>query len=236
VGALAATAFLVGLAGGVHCVAMCGGIVAALNLRGPRPARAAGELARQFGYSLGRIASYSCAGAVAGGMGSLALLYGGILPARVVLLVLANALIILLGLYLAGWGTAVLAIERAGGFLWRGLRHLGARLEPRRTPLGAVGVGLVWGWIPCGLVYSALAMALVSGSWLQGAAVMGAFGLGTLPNLLAMGLAAQKLQLFARRPRVRLAAGLAVVLIGLVGLARVPGLSEHLTRGLHGRH
>jgi len=236
VGALATTAFLVGLAGGVHCAAMCGGIVAALNLRASVSMPAGARFGRQLAYSLGRVASYAFAGAVAGGVGGLGLLYDGVLPARLILLIIANALIILLGLYLAGLGTAVLALERAGGVVWRTLARLGARLTPAETSPRALAVGLAWGWIPCGLVYSVLATALVSGSALAGAGVMAAFGLGTLPNLLAMGLVAQKLQRFLRRPRVRLAAGLAVALLGVIGLARVPGLSEHLKHGFHSVH
>lgn len=221
---------------------MCGGLVAALNLRASqrRPARGRGPLpdglARQLAYSLGRIATYSCAGAVAGGLGGLGLLYEDLLPVRIVLLVLANALVILLGLYLAGLGTAVLAVERAGSVAWRGLTRLGARLAPAETLPRAVAVGLLWGWIPCGLVYSALATALVSGSALRGAAVMAAFGSGTLPNLLLSGFAADRLGRFLRAPRTRLVAGLAVVLLGIVGLARIPGLPDHLRHGLHSLH
>lgn len=217
---------------------MCGGIVAALALRAPEPAHAGGRLAgsglaRQIAYSLGRIVSYSGAGALAGGAGSLALLYGNLLPARILLLVLANLLIVFLGLYLAGLGSAVLVLERAGSVVWRTLTHLGARLAPANNSARAVAVGLAWGWIPCGLVYSVLATALVSGSAARGAAVMAAFGLGTLPNLLAAGLAADSLRRLLRRPRLRLAAGLAVVLLGLIGLARIPGLGDHFKHGLH---
>jgi hypothetical protein len=207
---------------------MCGGIVAALNLRAPRPG-----IRRQLAYSLGRVASYSCAGALAGGLGGLGLLYGDLFPVRILLLIVANALVILLGLSLAGLGSAVLALERAGRFLWRTLTRLGARLAPANTSARAVAVGLAWGWIPCGLVYGVLATALVSGSALRGAAVMAAFGFGTLPNLLAAGFAAGSLQRFVRAPRTRLVAGLAVVLLGLIGLARIPGLGEHLKHGLH---
>jgi len=209
---------------------MCGSIVAALNLRGPQP------LPRQLAYSLGRIASYSGAGALAGGAGGVALLYDDLMPARILLLVAANALVILLGLYLAGLGSAVLALERAGRVVWRGLTRLGARLAPADTAGRAAVVGVLWGWIPCGLVYSVLATALVSGSALRGAVVMAAFGLGTLPNLLGAGLAAQKLQGLLRAPQARRVAGLAVILLGLVGLARIPGLLDHLRRGLHSLH
>ncbi|MDL2716668.1 MAG: sulfite exporter TauE/SafE family protein [Acidobacteriota bacterium] len=238
--ALLATAFLIGLAGGVHCVAMCGGIVSALNLRtGPLPSHADGSFAaftRQLGYSLGRVTSYALAGALAGGAGGMGLLFQNVLPAQVVLLVVANGLIVLLGLYLAGIGTAVLSLERAGSFVFATLKRLGARLTPASTGARAVGVGLAWGFLPCGLVYSVLAMALVSGSAPRGAAVMAAFGLGTLPNLLVAGALVHRLQSFMRVPRTRLLAGLAVVVLGLVGLARIPGLPDQIRNGLHCLH
>src|SRR5262252_8270262 len=101
---LLVTAFLVGLAGGVHCMAMCGGIVAALNLRPPAAQGRPRGLSRQIAYSAGRVISYSAGGAIAGALGGVGLLYGGLLPARLVFLVVANALVILLGLYLAGLG------------------------------------------------------------------------------------------------------------------------------------
>jgi hypothetical protein len=233
--ALIATAFLIGLAGGVHCVAMCGGIVAALGLGAPgagaRPAFA--DVPRQLAYSLGRVATYTCSGAVAGGLGALGIHAGGVLPVQIALYVVANALIILLGLHLAGLGSAVLAFERAGSVVWRALGRLGARLAPANTALRAVTVGLTWGFLPCGLVYSVLATALVSGSASRGALVMASFGLGTLPNLLAAGLAAESLRRLVRNPLARRVAGLAVVLLGLIGLARIPGLAAHLKQGLH---
>ncbi len=242
--ALILTAFLIGLAGGVHCVAMCGGIVSALNLRpidqvSPPPAgrqRFFGSLSRQFGYSLGRTASYACVGAIAGGAGGLSLLYEDFLPAQLVLLVLANGLIILLGLYLAGLGTLVLLLERAGSFAWRNFKRFGARIAPARSPVRAVAVGLAWGFLPCGLVYSVLATALASGSAPRGAMVMAAFGLGTLPNLLTAGVLAHGLRRFLRAPRTRLFAGLTVIALGIVGLARIPGLEEHVRHGLHCLH
>ncbi len=151
-------------------------------------------------------------------------------------MVAANALIILLGFHLAGIGTVVHALERTGSLLWRGLARLGARLAPANTGSRAVAVGLVWGCLPCGLVYSVLATALVAGSAWRGAAVMAAFGLGTLPNLLAAGLAADKLRSFVRNPGARRLAGIAVILLGVVGLARIPGVAEHVKHGLHSLH
>ena len=223
------TAFLVGLAGGVHCVAMCGGIVAALNFRS-EPGNV--SLARQLAYSAGRVISYAAAGAIAGGAGSLALQTQRILPAQLVLLVLANALIISLGLSLAGFRAVMRPLERAGLVLWRGLRRLGVRVAPARTPAGAFAVGLAWGWIPCGLVYGVLATALVSGSaWRGAVAVMAAFGAGTLPNLLAAGLAADRLRSLLVRPSARILAGALVVVLGVVGLIRIPLVYEHAQDG-----
>jgi sulfite exporter TauE/SafE len=233
--ALLATAFLVGLAGGVHCVAMCGGIVTALNLRTEAPAR--GLVVRQLANSLGRVVSYAAAGALAGGAGSLAVQTQRLLPAQLILLVAANALIISLGLSLAGFRSLIRPLERVGLVLWRGLRRIGVRVAPAQTPAGAFAVGLAWGWIPCGLVYGVLATALVSGSAARGAAVMAAFGLGTLPNLLAAGLAAERLRGLLVRPRARMLAGAVVVLLGIAGLVRIPFISEHLRDGLmHGHH
>ncbi len=236
--ALVATAFVIGLAGGVHCVAMCGGIVAALGLGAPQPlgSYARAGLPRQLAYSLGRVATYTCAGAAAGAVGGLGIDAGGVLPVQVLLLVIANALIILLGLHLAGFGSAVLAFERAGSVLWRGLQRAGARLSPASSGLRAVAVGLTWGFLPCGLVYSVLATALVSGSAARGALVMASFGLGTLPNLLAAGFAADGLSRLVRLPRARRVAGLAVVLLGFAGLARIPDLPRHLSHGMHFLH
>jgi uncharacterized protein len=230
--ALAATAFLVGLVSGVHCVVMCGGIVAALQVGLP-PVPPSRSLGRQIGYSLGRMTTYAAAGAVAGGLGSLGLLKNDVLPVQLVLVVLANALIILLGLHLAGLGSSVLVLERAGGVIWRSVRGLGARLGPAHSLPGAVAVGAVWGFLPCGLVYSVLATALAAGSAAKGALVMAAFGLGTLPNLLGAGLAARALARFASSRRLRLSAGLVVIALGVLGLLRVPGMAEHVRRGLH---
>jgi sulfite exporter TauE/SafE len=224
VASLLAAAFLLGFAGGVHCVVMCGGIVAALHLRVPR------TFGRQLAYSAGRIASYTMAGAVAGAIGGAGILYGGALPVRITLLALANLLIVLLGLHLAGIGRFLLLLERVGGRLWRRLGRFGLRLAPAGTLPGAFAVGLLWGWIPCGLVYAVLGTALLSGSAGGGALVMAAFGIGTLPNLLAAGFAAERLGRIARRPGLRRAAGITVIVIGLAGFWRLPALAGGFRR------
>jgi len=207
-------ALLAGLMGGVHCVGMCGGIVAATALQGGAPQRT-GIL---LGYNLGRIASYALAGALAGLIGSAAFLADDLLPVQRILYVLAQVMLILVGLYLAGLNQSVVRIEHAGARLWQRVQPWLGRLLPIRSPTQAVLAGALWGWLPCGLVYSLLITALASGSASNGALIMALFGLGTLPNLLAMGWAAVRVRQLFNRPRVRLLAGMTVVLFGLLGL------------------
>jgi sulfite exporter TauE/SafE len=207
------SAFMVGVLGGVHCVGMCGGIVGALSLGLAEEAR---RLPILLAYNAGRISSYTLAGAL---MGALGFYFSGLLPVQTgqrVLLSLAGIFLVLMGLYLAGWSRALARIERAGGVLWRRLEPLGRGLLPVRSAWHAYLLGLLWGWLPCGLVYSALVWTVSAGGALEGAALMLAFGLGTLPNLLLMGVAAAQLNRWVRRPLVRRLAGATVVVFGLL--------------------
>ena len=240
---LAASAFLVGLLGGLHCAAMCGGIVAALNLPSRRVALGGGgvgtiaaEVAEQLplhvAYSTGRIASYTAAGAIAGGVGGIATLAETVMPIQIALALVANALVVLLGVYLAGVGSGVARLEGIGRALWQRVAPLGRRFLPVDTPLRAVGAGAVWGWLPCGLVYSVLALALASGDAMRGGAVMLAFGLGTAPNLILAGLTLDRFRGLLARPSVRRTAGIAVATLGVWGAIRTPGLVERVREGI----
>ncbi len=204
------SAFIVGLLGGVHCVGMCGGIVGALSLGLP----AERNLPILLAYNLGRIGSYTFAGAL---MGALGFYFSGLLPvqsAQRVLLSFAGLFLILMGLYLAGWWNGLSRLERAGGVLWRRLEPLGRGLLPVRSVRHGFLLGLLWGWLPCGLVYSALVWTVTAGGAVEGAMLMLAFGLGTLPNLLLMGVAAAQLNRWVRQPALRVAAGCLVMLFG----------------------
>lgn len=208
------SAFLVGLLGGVHCVGMCGGIVTAFSLRrGGAPPAFGFHLA----YNLGRIASYTAFGAIGGALGR-GLSLTGVAQVQDGLYLLAQIVLILLGLYLAGWSSWVLVFERAGGGLWRRLQPLFTRLLPVRSLPQALLAGAVWGWLPCGLVYSVLISTLAAGGAAGGAALMLAFGLGTLPNLLGMGVFAASLKPFMQNLWVRRAAGVMVAGFGVWGL------------------
>ena len=172
-------------------------------------------------YNGGRLASYMLVGALAGALGQAGLLLRDAVPVQHLLFALSSLMLIALGLYLAGiWGV-VRHIERLGGALWRHLQPLTRGLLPITTTVRALLLGMLWGWLPCGLVYSVLVTALASGSAQSGALTMLAFGFGTLPNLLAIGLFWENARRLAQSPRVRLAAGLLVAGFGVYGLVKV---------------
>ena len=197
--------FALGIASGVHCVGMCGGIVTAFNVVEFRSRSSL--FLRQLLFNAGRISSYAVAGAAAGTAGLLLSLQNS-------LYLFANIVLILVGLHLAGFG-ALLRLERLGGPLWRRLQPLAARASAKGNPYFA---GLLWGWLPCGLVYAALAISVSGGNAFSGSAAMLAFGLGTLPWLLAAGTAAAQLRRWMSLRAVRLAVGGGVIAFGVHGL------------------
>jgi sulfite exporter TauE/SafE len=208
---------VVGVLGSAHCVVMCGGIAGALAVA-PDGGGRLGAGGRQVAYNLGRIASYAAAGALAGGLGiALATAFGA--TGAMLLRAAAALLLLALGLYLAGWWSGLATVERQGARLWRRVAPLAARLRPGRSLGGALALGMVWGWLPCGLVYSALALAATSGDWQRGALVMAGFGLGTLPAMVATGLVAGRLGGLARAAAPRRIAGVMLIAFGLWTLA-----------------
>ncbi|MEO8331748.1 MAG: sulfite exporter TauE/SafE family protein [Gallionella sp.] len=235
--------FVVGLLGGVHCLGMCGSIVGIFTTQlspSPQPSPIKGEGAARGGisplpwwervrerglfhlaYSSGRIASYAVAGALVGAIGSAGLLMRDAVPVQHLLFALSSLMLVMLGLYLAGvWG-AVRRLENLGSGLWRHLQPYTKKLLPVNTAPRALALGVLWGWLPCGLVYSVLVTALASGSAAKGALIMAAFGLGTLPNLLAIGLFWERCRQWVQSPRVRLTAGMVVMGFGVYGLIKV---------------
>ena len=214
--------FLTGLLGGVHCVGMCGGIVSVLgfNISTQKSQSTRGLLSILLGYNLGRISSYMLAGAIMGGISAGVFSLHELRQYQVVLSDFAAVFMIILGLYLANIWRGLVKLESLGKTLWVAIEPLSRRFIPVKHFSDAVPVGIIWGWIPCGMVYSALIMALSSGSALKGASLMLAFGLGTLANLLAMGFVAGQLGQFTRKPWVKMVAGLLVVAMGVVMLLR----------------
>ncbi len=211
---------LIGLFSTLHCLGMCGGIMGALTFSLPAEVR---QERRRLGpfllaYNLGRIASYALAGALIGSLGSSLFT---LLSPRAGYLVLqwgAAVLMVGVGLYLAGWFPRFARIERLGEPLWRRLEPLGRKLLPVRHPGQALLYGMIWGWLPCGLVYTALLLTVTSGDALNGALYMTAFGVGTLPAMTGAGILARQMMGLARRPAVRRVAGSVVIALALAGV------------------
>ena len=231
--------FMIGLLGAVHCVGMCGGIVGAMSLAGPAKrgfpvpvvtvaATSASSLAldnavRVLAYNTGRIASYMTAGAIAGGVAGGAHALSDMASLQIAGYWLANLMLVALGLYLMGAWYGLARLERAGQVIWRRVQPMMKPLLPMDTTPKALALGALWGWVPCGMVYSVLLAAMLTGSPLSGAAVMLAFGLGTLPALLTMGMAGARLTSWTRVRSVRIVAGIIVLAFGLLGLVRAGG-------------
>lgn len=220
------TAFLLGLLSSLHCGGMCGGISGALSLS--LPSRAHDQRVIMFGYqllfNLGRISSYMLVGALFGLL-TIALPdeqfaswlgYGR---------VAVGILMMLLALHLTGLLRTMSALERVGVRIWRKLAPLYKPFMPVKKFRHALIVGMFWGWLPCGLVYAALAFSLTVPGPGQSALVMGAFGLGTLPALLLTGSGI--FILMRKLPKTQLVMGLLLLALGgwtaYAGLVSVGG-------------
>jgi len=215
-------AFNLGLASQLHCVGMCGGVVAALAVAVPPAVRARRGrlLAIALGYNGGRVASYSLAGAVAGLLGS-GVVAGSTAGLHGALRVLAGLVLVGSGLHLGGWLRWPAALEALGLRTWRHVQPWGRRLLPVDGPLRACAFGMLWGFMPCALVYSTLLFAATRADPLAGAAILAVFGLGTLPALVTSAWLANRAPAWCTRPAVRygaaallIAAGLAYPLLG----------------------
>ena len=221
--------FFVGLLGGTHCMAMCGGIVGALTVGTPagRP-----QWPLHLAYNFGRISSYALAGAALGAVGSAGLLLNDALPVQMTLYVLANLMLVALGLYLIGVPQGLTFLERGGQKVWARIQPLTRRFLPATSVSRALPLGMLWGFLPCGMVYSVLTTALLTGSALRGAGLMLAFGLGTLPNLLLAGFLLRRFRDIVQGRAVRLVSGLLVLGFGVWGLFNATSLGGRLWQGI----
>lgn len=219
-------ALVTGVLGSAHCFGMCGGIsglfavnASVLSLRAQVP--------KAIMYNLGRVVSYAIAGGVVALLGKTTV---DLIPKLAAPIRLASGvLIILVGLQLA-FGWRILApLESAGARLWHRIAPTARGLVPVETSAQALGLGILWGWLPCGLVYSVLLLAATTANVLAGALVMLAFGLGTMPAMLATGLSASKLAQFMSGKRM--GAGLLIVVLGLATIAmpvmKLTGTQDH---------
>ena len=227
--AILVSAFTMGLMGAGHCMGMCGGIATALSF-GARQASHRSALAMLpivSAYNVGRLASYVAAGALFGWIGSLG--WSLLTPddAARYSRYIGFGFMVALGLYLTGWWQGLAYLERLGSRVWRRIEPLGRRFLPVQRPDQAAMVGIVWGWLPCGMVYTGLSWALASGGPLQGAYIMLAFGAGTLPALMTMGLGGSWLSGWLKNPAVRTTAGIMVLILAGILLFYQPGHHHH---------
>lgn len=212
-------AFLAGFFGSTHCLGMCGAVVVLLEGRG-------GGWLRRVLCNAGRLGFYALLGAVAGGGGAMLTRVAGVEAGLAALRVAAALLVVALGLDLLSGRRILGSLERAGAALWRWLRPLTRRLLPITTPARALGAGFLWGALPCGLVYSAAALAATAGTAAGGAVTMAAFWAGTAPALLSAGAAAGRLRQLRGTALARRFAGGVLVIAGGASLA-LPLLHAH---------
>lgn len=201
---------VMGLMGSGHCGAMCGGIAAALG-------GSTDSKARVLAFHLGRVGSYTLIALLLGGALAAA---GSAMPILLVAMrMLAGLLLIAMGLYIANWWPGIRRLESLGAPLWSKLQPLTRKLIPPSNVGAAIALGGLWGWLPCGLVYSALAWSVTAGSADQAALRMLAFGLGTVPAMLALSLAANQLHQLLQKQLTRRLAGAALIVFGCWTLA-----------------
>ena len=228
-------AVVTGFLGSAHCFGMCGGISGLFavttevrNLRQQAP--------RAIAYNLGRLLTYAMLGI---GVALLGKTMVDAIPRLAAPIRLASGLlIVLVGLQLAFNWRILSNIENLGAKLWQKVAPAARGLVPVQSNTQAVGLGLIWGLLPCGLVYSVLLLAATTADPVHGGLVMLAFGLGTMPAMLATGLSASKLAQFMSAKR--LGAGLLIVLIGIATIAmpvmKITGSQEHSMHDHGGMH
>lgn len=213
-------AFAMGLFSSLHCIGMCGSIIGTLTLSLKPEIR--NNKSRLFpyvlNYNIGRICSYTLAGLLVGLAEALITLPLGMDHGHRALQLLSSIIMIGAGLYIAGWFPRFAYIEKAGSGFWKLIEPYGRKLIPVNTRLQAFLFGMIWGWLPCGLVYAALALAATSGDIIKSGLTMFAFGLGTLPAVVGVGIMSNILTKLSRMQRFKQVIGLLLVLVALVAV------------------
>ncbi|MDP5143351.1 sulfite exporter TauE/SafE family protein [Rheinheimera baltica] len=183
-------ALLIGLIGSSHCLVMCGGIAAALQLSMPTQ-NLLRKMQLQSLLSIGRLTTYSLFGAAVGYFGASAMQFAGV--SLLWLRLIAGILLLMMAMYISRLWFGLIQLEKLGQSLWRYVQPVAKKLLPLDSPAKAYSYGLCWGALPCGLVYSTLSWSLASGGLVQGGLIMLSFGIGTLPAILLTGSAANML-------------------------------------------
>ena len=208
-------AFIIGLASTFHCVGMCSGIAGGLSASLPQAVKSDKNRHLTFllSYNLGRISSYAIAGALVGGFSQVAFAFFEPGEVHVFIHLITTMILVFIALYLMGIFQRFASLQFIGRPVWKFLQPIGRKLLPVETLPSAYCFGLVWGWLPCGLVYSVLVWSLASGSSWHGAIIMLAFGLGTFPTLIFTGYLSTWIVKINRMPLMRTIVG-AFLLVG----------------------
>jgi len=206
-------AFMVGLLGAGHCISMCGGISGAIAHSSGQHGKLS-TLTPLF-YNLGRITSYTFIGALVGYTAEIGLNFGEGYTAFVVLRLISGVTLIFIGLYIAQINAGILQLEKVGRYIWRFIQPLTKQFLPLKSPIHAFPLGFLWGWLPCGLVYSALTLALASGTVINAASIMFAFGLGTFPIMFLVGNLSSKFHSIIQNSKLKRGSGLVLIIFGL---------------------
>jgi sulfite exporter TauE/SafE len=208
------SAFLIGLLGTPHCLAMCGGISASLSMAIPvGPGFRIRQTLTLLGYNVGRISSYAIIASLVATVSTSAADQWASMG--VVLRSIAGLLIIAMGLSMGQWWQGIRHVERVGAPVWKRLSPLTRRFMPVKHPGQALILGMLWGWLPCGLIYSTLGWAALQPTIGSAALTMVFFGLGTLPSMLATGYAAGWIHKLQGKPIFRKIAGTLLVIFGV---------------------
>ncbi len=229
---LIGAALVTGLLGSAHCLGMCGGLsgLFAVNASAASLRR---DIPMAVAYNAGRVLSYVFIGIIVAAVGKS--IVGGIPKLTAPVRLFSGLLIVIVGLQVAFNWRALAAVEKAGARIWQRIAPAAKGLLPVTSLPKALGLGLLWGWLPCGLVYSVLLLAATTANPATGAAVMLAFGIGTMPAMIATGVSASRLAEFMSRRR--LGAGLLIVILGLATLAmpvaKLAGAQGHAQHGGH---
>ncbi|MDP3010837.1 MAG: sulfite exporter TauE/SafE family protein [Methylococcales bacterium] len=218
-------AFLMGLFSSMHCIGMCGSIIGTLTLSLSPDIRNKKTLLFPYvlNYNLGRITSYTIAGGLVGIIGVLMIMPFGEIHGHRILQLLSALVMMSAGLYIAGWFPRFAYIEKMGVRFWKKIEPFGRKLIPVKTHTQAYLFGMVWGWLPCGLVYSALTLAATAGDVAKSALLMLAFGAGTLPAVMGVGIMTNILTRLSRTQRFKQLIGLFMIVLAL--LAALPWLN-----------
>jgi len=229
-------AFLMGLISALHCLGMCGSIIGTLTLSLRKEIRENKALLVTFVfcYNFGRITSYTVAGFLAGLVHNLLMMPLGEAVGHRILQIVSALIMAGAGLHIAGWFPRFAYIEKSGVLLWKAIEPYGRRLIPVQSRFHAFVFGMIWGWLPCGLVYAAIGLATTAGNEYRGALTMLAFGVGTLPAVVGVGVATSLMVRLSNMKKFRQLAGVSLILLAL--LAAFPWINPGVLHQMHEMH